>query len=60
MVTEDIFARYVKVQVEGLSNMLDMRYVLKEAQITEEEYMDIIHNYAKYANLYPGVYDIAG
>ena len=47
MITREKFERYVRVQAEGIYNMLD-NAVQVEADLTREEHLDIIENYEKY------------
>ena len=47
MITREKFERYVRVQAEGIYNMLD-NTVQVEADLTREEHLDIIENYEKY------------
>lgn len=47
MITREKFERYVRVQAEGIYNMLD-NTVQAEADLTREEHLDIIENYEKY------------
>lgn len=47
VITREKFERYVRVQAEGIYNMID-NAVQVEADLTREEHLDIIENYEKY------------
>lgn len=52
IVSRQKFDNYVKIQMSGVTNMLDYRYVCANATLTVEEYDDIIDHYSVYAKLY--------
>lgn len=52
IVSRQKFNNYVDVQMSGVTNMFDARYVCKEAMLTIEEYDDIISHYSIYVTIY--------
>ena len=54
MITKEKFLSYVRVQNSGVINMLDVKKGTHLSGLTEDEYMDIIHNYSKYHSEFLG------
>lgn len=50
--TKEKFESFVKVQASGICNMLDSRIVCEVGNLTKDEHLDIIINYAKYEKEY--------
>ena len=47
------FLRYRKVQMSGKYNMItEAKKAMKEANLTYDEYLDIIKNYSEYSKKY--------
>jgi hypothetical protein len=53
MITKEKFLRYETVRKSGQYNMImEANYAMNEANLTKEEYFDIIKNYGDYSKKY--------
>lgn len=52
MITKEKFQRYVEVQESGVTNMFAVTTVMALSDLTKEECLDIMKNYAKYKEMF--------
>jgi hypothetical protein len=52
MITKEKFDDYVRVQKSGVTNMFDVKYVEFLTDLSRDEILDIMENYAIYEELY--------
>jgi hypothetical protein len=51
-ITEQQFSKYVEVQMSGVTNMFDLKYVEYLTDLNKDEILEIMKNYTYYTHRY--------